>query len=196
MEKPLKRYFSFLVVVAVMFLAAMTTACDSTTPINKEKQEFTVTFETGDGGSTVSSQKVKEGEKVIKPADPTKADETFSGWFSEPFLLKEWDFDLPVAADLTLYAKWLRFSPPEWILGVWGREGNNYKFTPEDVVYTNNLESFSMSEYKETKKTDEIYELFNGNNRRYKFSKGDGTYINLTLIVGPIDFAPERLPKM
>ena len=47
------------------------------------------------------------GGKVIKPADPTKTEHTFEGWFTDENLSHAWNFDNDtVTADTTLYAKW------------------------------------------------------------------------------------------
>lgn len=43
---------------------------------------YTVTFDT-DGGSTVASVTVKRGDKLTKPADPTKTGYTFGGWYTD-----------------------------------------------------------------------------------------------------------------
>ena len=67
---------------------------------------FIVDFRTN-GGSIVSSVKVKKGEKVIRPEDPTKEGYTFGGWFTDEALKKEYDFDTKVQKKLVLYAKWI-----------------------------------------------------------------------------------------
>ena len=67
--------------------------------------KFTVSFNT-DGGSSVASQTVNAGEKVTKPADPTKANNVFAGWYCDANLTEAYDFNAPVLSDLTLYAKW------------------------------------------------------------------------------------------
>lgn len=64
---------------------------------------YTITFDTGDGGSTVSAQKVLEGEPATEPTAPTKADCTFEGWYNGDDL---YDFDTPVTKNITLTAKW------------------------------------------------------------------------------------------
>lgn len=63
----------------------------------------TVTF----NPSTVSPQTVKYGEKIKKPADPTMGTQVFAGWFTESTYLNQFDFEKPVTADITLYAKWV-----------------------------------------------------------------------------------------
>lgn len=71
-----------------------------------EAVTYTVTFDT-DGGSSVADQVVNAGAKVTKPADPTKADNTFAGWYSNAAKTKTWNFNTgTVDSDMTLYAKW------------------------------------------------------------------------------------------
>ncbi|MCL2045010.1 MAG: InlB B-repeat-containing protein [Oscillospiraceae bacterium] len=67
--------------------------------------EHTVTFNSN-GGSSVASQTVAAGGKATKPADPTKTDSTFGGWYSDSELTNAYDFNANVTANITLYAKW------------------------------------------------------------------------------------------
>ena len=66
---------------------------------------YTVTFETN-GGSAIASQKVEDGNKATKPADPTKEGYTFEGWYKDAALTVAYDFETAITADITLYAKW------------------------------------------------------------------------------------------
>ncbi|MDD2978665.1 MAG: InlB B-repeat-containing protein, partial [Hespellia sp.] len=67
---------------------------------------YTVTFQSN-GGSTVAEQQVTAGNKVTKPADPTKPDHRFDGWYKDSAFTTVWDFDTDtVQADTTIYAKW------------------------------------------------------------------------------------------
>ena len=72
----------------------------------KKLVKATVTFNSN-GGSDVASQSIAFGEAATEPEDPTKTDYTFGGWFTEDALTNEYDFDTPVVADITLYAKWV-----------------------------------------------------------------------------------------
>ena len=65
-------------------------------------EEFTVIFNS-DGGTSVASQAVEEGNKVTQPEDPTKAGFKFLGWFLGEV---EFNFDTAITADITLVAKW------------------------------------------------------------------------------------------
>ena len=49
---------------------------------------------------------VKEGDKLLKPGDPTKEGYVFGGWFTDEACTDAYDFDTPVTADLILYALW------------------------------------------------------------------------------------------
>jgi hypothetical protein len=69
-----------------------------------EVKEYAVIFNS-DGGSKVETQILKEGEKVTKPADPTKAGYNFISWQKDGI---DYNFDLEVKEDLKLRAKWER----------------------------------------------------------------------------------------
>lgn len=68
-------------------------------PVTKS---FTVTFD-AQGGTAVSAQTVTDGEKATAPADPTKEDYNFLGWYVGD---TKYDFNTAVTADVTLTAKW------------------------------------------------------------------------------------------
>ena len=71
------------------------------------KASYTVNFNTN-GGSEVDTQTVVHGEKVVKPADPKLNGFTFGGWYTDEDCTDEnkYDFETPVTANFTLYAKW------------------------------------------------------------------------------------------
>ncbi len=45
-------------------------------------KDYTVTFDSN-GGSDVAKQTVTSGEKVNKPADPTREGYEFAGWYTD-----------------------------------------------------------------------------------------------------------------
>ena len=47
-----------------------------------------------------------DGEKAVKPADPTKSGYVFDGWYADAAFSAAFDFDTPITADVTVYAKW------------------------------------------------------------------------------------------
>ena len=66
---------------------------------------YTVTFDSN-GGSAVIAQSIEAGQTGTKPADPTKANYAFAGWYSDSGLTQAFDFNTPISTDITLYAKW------------------------------------------------------------------------------------------
>ena len=70
-----------------------------------DNTKYTVTFDSK-GGSDVTSQEIKKGNKATKPTDPTKDGYTFGGWYSDSYYINEYSFNSKVTKDLTLYAKW------------------------------------------------------------------------------------------
>ncbi|MBO4390085.1 MAG: InlB B-repeat-containing protein [Lachnospiraceae bacterium] len=69
----------------------------------KWAEVFTVKVDGQDGEKTVV-----EGEKIEKPADPTKDGYVFKGWFADEDCTKEFDFDQPAEGDTTIYPKWAK----------------------------------------------------------------------------------------
>lgn len=71
-------------------------------------QAFTVKFDAnGHGHATVpADQTVELNGKAVKPADPTAEGYVFRGWYTTAACTTEFDFNTPIAADTTLYAKW------------------------------------------------------------------------------------------
>ena len=68
---------------------------------------ITVTFDSN-GGSAVDTQLVEAGSLVATPVpDPTKAGNTFAGWYGDAGLSTPWDFAVDtVSIDTTLYGAW------------------------------------------------------------------------------------------
>ena len=67
-------------------------------------KNYTVSFNTN-GGSSVESQTVRNGQKVSKPSDPTKSGYTFIGWYKDSAYKQPYNFDSEiVTSDTTLYA--------------------------------------------------------------------------------------------
>lgn len=67
--------------------------------------KYNVTFDSN-GGSNVSNQSVQNGQKVNRPADPTKEGYTFLGWYKDSQFNNSFNFDNEiVTSDLTLYAQ-------------------------------------------------------------------------------------------
>lgn len=69
-----------------------------------EDTRHVVTFDSL-GGSAVPAQKVENGKKAKKPAEPVMAGATFGGWYLEEEE-NAFDFNQPITASITLHAKW------------------------------------------------------------------------------------------
>lgn len=74
---------------------------------SQDTSYFTVSFETN-GGSHINSQKVEYSKTAKTPEEPTKNKYSFGGWYSDAQLTTEFDFNTPITADTTLYAKWVQ----------------------------------------------------------------------------------------
>lgn len=104
--KNFTRIAALLVCVAMIFGF---TGCDS--PVTENiPTYYTVTFNSN-GGSAVEKQIVASGSKATMPGIPTKAATpgatfTFAGWYSDANLSTSFNFDTPITADITLYARW------------------------------------------------------------------------------------------
>ncbi len=82
------------------------TSNDNPPPSTEQPVTYTVTFNSN-GGSSVSSQTVEEGEKASKPTDPTRDGYTFGGWYTDSACTQAYDFNTEVSGNITLYAKWV-----------------------------------------------------------------------------------------
>ena len=68
---------------------------------------FTVQFDLGYEGATGEELSVKKDSKVERPADPTRENYNFENWYADASLTTAFDFNAPITADTTIYAKWL-----------------------------------------------------------------------------------------
>ncbi len=101
------------------------------------KAVYTVKFDTN-GGNEIEDQTVVDGEKAAKPDDPEKTGNEFSGWYKDETFSDPFDFNKPITADVTVYAKW---TPDDYnITGVTGVAGASEhvwtKGSSDDVVIT------------------------------------------------------------
>jgi len=69
--------------------------------------QYTITFDSN-GGSAVSAITQDFGSSVTQPSDPTLAEYTFEGWFTDDStFLNEYTFATMPAQNITLYAYWV-----------------------------------------------------------------------------------------
>ncbi len=69
---------------------------------------YKVSFDTDGGSAAPADQYIDPNDKATKPADPTKAGDTFVKWVKvKNGTETDWDFNTPVTENITLRAKWL-----------------------------------------------------------------------------------------
>ena len=73
---------------------------------NQQDVVYTVSFE----GTTLNDIKIKEGETLSKPVDPTANDKIFGGWYSDANYTTEVKFPLVINSDTKIYAKFYTYS--------------------------------------------------------------------------------------
>lgn len=97
-----------------------------------DADSFTVTL-SGDGVLS-STKTIKKGEKLEKPADPTRTGYKFLGWYDGN---KQFDFNTPITGNITLTAKWeLETKTEEKPSQPTGGTTTKPKPTPEVKEYT------------------------------------------------------------
>lgn len=79
---------------------------EDTTVYAKWVKKPIVSFNTNGHGTAPTRQTVELNGKATKPADPTAEGYVFRGWYTTVACTTEFDFNTPIAADTTLYAKW------------------------------------------------------------------------------------------
>ena len=86
----------FLIIILLFCIFVIATGC------KEEDIIVTVSFESN-GGTIVESQKIKKGEKAVRPEDPIKEGYVFVNWYNGD---TEFDFDTPIVSNLELLAIW------------------------------------------------------------------------------------------
>lgn len=88
-------------------------------------ESWTISFNSN-GGSACDTKFVATADgKLVKPADPMREGYTFGGWYTDEACTQAYDFGTPVAADLTLYAKWTKNATNPGGNGGSGSNGSN-----------------------------------------------------------------------
>ncbi|HWP98230.1 MAG TPA: InlB B-repeat-containing protein [Syntrophomonadaceae bacterium] len=72
---------------------------------------WTVTFDGQGGSPDISKKQVRDGDPVIQPDDPTRSGYDFAGWFIDTNYDIPYHFDILIANDITLYARWTSTNP-------------------------------------------------------------------------------------
>ena len=90
---------------AILFLATFSLGLGmvgcSTGGQPAQEVTYTVSFNTN-GGSEVAPVSVKHGEKLTKPANPTKETYEFVAWYEDSYAITEFNFNIEITADWIL----------------------------------------------------------------------------------------------
>ena len=96
----MKKLKTFLLILLCSLFVGALAACGG------GGEKYTVTFETY-GGTQIAPYELKQGEEIARPADPTKALFTFTGWYSDASCTQNFDFSQRMPANnITVYAGW------------------------------------------------------------------------------------------
>lgn len=99
---------------------------------------YTVSFNLNTG-EELDPQKVKKGEAVAKPSNPSRSGYVFAGWYLDEECNNAYDFASPVNSDLILYAKWEEVKKDTYLLTIEYHIGEDVKY---DVISNPKLVSF------------------------------------------------------
>ena len=83
---------------------------NSAQPVYKVTFDYGASFADNDGRYAYS---YTNGVVSEPTKNPELAGHTLSGWYSDPSLTTEWNFDTEISNDTTLYAKWTAVEEPE-----------------------------------------------------------------------------------
>ena len=108
----------------------------------------TVTFNS-QSGSAVASQEVGNGGKVTKPADPTRANNIFDGWYKEAACTNPWNFSTDiVTSNTTLYAKWKLRDPQKPVISTHPSSGTVTTGTARSLTVTASVSDGGVISYQ------------------------------------------------
>lgn len=145
---------------------------DVANSFENEKIIHTVTFDT-DGGNIIESQEVEDGNKIIKPNNPTKEGFEFVEWQLDN---KKFNFNKNITEDITLTAKWEKIKTENI-----DSDNTNDSNTNETSNNTNSNNSSTENNNTQTEETvyfDIPWEIIN-NGTYEQFAKEHGITINL-----------------
>ena len=110
-----------------------------------EINEYQVIFNSN-GGSSVSPVKVKEGEALAKPEDPTRDGYTFVNWTLDD---EEYDFENVVTNNLVLKASWEKKKTSSTTTTTTTKPSNNKKVesTLDKINLNDNIITFINYEH-------------------------------------------------
>ena len=109
---------------------------------------YIVTF--NDNGGTLTSsetQKIIEGDKVIKPSEPVYEDFSFTGWYIDSKCKTLYDFRKSVTNNFTLYAGWK--SDPKYFTVTFDANGGMLNTSITQIVSKGEQVEVPLNPYRE-----------------------------------------------
>ncbi|MCR5357908.1 MAG: InlB B-repeat-containing protein, partial [Lachnospiraceae bacterium] len=116
--------------------------------IDKDAELFTVTFNLNghpEATPAPAAQSVEKDGKATRPATPEVYGFVCVGWYKEAACENKYDFDTPVTANITLYAKWIEGVPSG--SSIW----NLYEDTMVHTFFVNGIKVTGSYENKNAK---------------------------------------------
>lgn len=134
---------------------------------------YTVTYHSN-GGSAIEPQTVEEGLTVTEPEAPTREGYLFAGWYTDETLTAVYDFALPVAGELNLYARWMEGEKPI-LYTIYDELQAGEETLVRFCVYSElGAESFAL--YCEGEPMDTVLNDDGDYENHYDWDAGDGYY--------------------
>ena len=181
---PKKAWFfknkTLLGILSVMLVfGTLAIGCPTTDP-ESSSTTYTVTFNADGGIPAPAEQKVEEGKKVTKPANPAKTGYTFVAWYKDSAKTTQWNFDTEtVTANITLYAKWKNDALVPYA-GVWRSSSDAYLLQDDGTAWSFSSDgSFNKVEWS-TSKIGEHDVTFNETKTGFTRNNNSATYTKNT----------------
>lgn len=118
------------IVIGIVFCITMIVAII----LVSNNKTYTIKFDSN-GGTIVESQTIKNGEKIVKPIDPTKEGYQFDGWYLDG---NKYYFDSKVTKNINLKAKWTKTTEEEKVIVTFDTDGgskiNNIEVTKGEKI--------------------------------------------------------------
>jgi uncharacterized repeat protein (TIGR02543 family) len=131
---------------------------------------WTVSFDADGGTPPPATQRATDNGRARRPAQMTKADRKFDGWYREATFTTLWDFSGDtVTSDLTLYARWVPYEAGDQITRYINGVAVNFRFVPSGSFQYNatagNVATITTAYWLgETEVTQELYQAVMGYN--------------------------------
>lgn len=85
-------------------------SCTPTEPETPSVTYYSVTY----SGTDMEDAQLAEGATIEKPANPTKANQVFVGWYTDQSFDTQYSFGNTITGDVTIYARFVTPSDPEY----------------------------------------------------------------------------------